>query len=111
MSETPPTAGAPDADTERARLQERITGNIRAELARQHVAVGTVAELLGLHRNTAGERLAGKTPFYALELAILAGYLKVTADSLLRSGPADPWQLPPRGEGPGYLGPVAGGGQ
>jgi plasmid maintenance system antidote protein VapI len=107
MSETPTTGADVDAEIERVRLQERITGNVRAELARQHVAVGTVAEILGVHRNTAGERLSGKTPFYAHEVAALAARLGVTTDSLLAG--AASWSQPPRGDGPGYLGPVVGG--
>lgn len=54
-----------------------IAAEVRAELARQQKSQRDVAAILGLPQQSIQMRLAGKTPFRAEELAILAEGLGV----------------------------------
>jgi len=103
MNETP----TPDTrDTMREqRDAEKIAANVRAEVARKSLPADSIAALLGLHRNTVTSRLAGRSPFYAYEIARLAAVLDVSAMVLLAVD--DNPVLPPRGVGPGIIGPTS----
>jgi len=54
-----------------------IAGEVRAELARQQKTQRDVASILGLPQQSIQQRLAGKTPWRAEELATLADALGV----------------------------------
>lgn len=86
------------------RIRERIAANVRAEMARAGMTAYQLSELLGIHRNTATDRLAGRVAFSAQEVTILAARLGVTPDRLLEVE-AGHLPSPVRGVAPGVLGP------
>lgn len=71
------------------RMTRVIAANVRAEVARGSVTVGSVAANLHLSRASAGRRLAGDVPFLGHEIAILARLLGVSC-SMLLAGVTDP---------------------
>lgn len=103
MNETP-TPDTRDVTREQ-RDAERIASNVRAEVGRKSLPVDLIAGILGLHRNTVTGRLAGRSPFYAYEIARLAAVLDVSTGTLLNTD--DNPVLPPRGVGPGIIGPTS----
>lgn len=61
-----------------------VTANIRAELARRNLTAATLAEGVGMQRSTAYRRLSGETRWSVDEVDLVAQYLGVTPDSLLK---------------------------
>lgn len=64
-------------------VNERVAGNIRAEMARQRIPQQAVADLLGITQQSVSYRLNGRTALDVGELTAIAGLLGVTAASLL----------------------------
>lgn len=58
-----------------------IAAEVRAELARQKKTQREIGDILGLPQQSVQQRLNGKTPFRAEELAVLADALGVSVSS------------------------------
>lgn len=63
--------------------RERIAAEVRAELARQGKRNGFVAEVLDLDLGSVSQRLLGRRPFKAEEIAAIASALGVPASQFL----------------------------
>lgn len=74
MSETPPEV---EADA-------LVAAEIRAELARQRMTHGRLAEELGVSRAYLSRRLNGDTPLSITDVAAIAGILGVPVAQLTR---------------------------
>lgn len=58
-------------------LQQRIAGELRAELARRQIPARRLAEALGLSAAQTSERLLGRIAFRPNELEIAAALLEI----------------------------------
>jgi transcriptional regulator with XRE-family HTH domain len=58
-----------------ADLAEHVAAEVRAEMARQGVKQGQVAEALGISRVAAQRRINGEMPWDVAELAQVASFL------------------------------------
>ena len=61
-----------------------LAAEVRAELGRQQVGVGSLASHLGIHRTKLYRRLHGIRPFDSDELARIGALLGVPASELIR---------------------------
>lgn len=57
---------------------------VRAELAVQRRTASELATVLGIAPHTVGRRLAGKTSFSVIEMAVTAEWLGMSPDTLAR---------------------------
>lgn len=64
---------------------QRVAANVRAELARQRVSQGAVAQALGTTRQAVSRRLVGLVPFDVAELHTVAALLGVPVGELHES--------------------------
>ena len=58
-------------------IQEKIAGEVRAEVARQNASQTELAKWLGLHQTGVSKRLQGRIPFSAAELLLVADFFDV----------------------------------
>lgn len=66
-------------------LSIRITGAVKAELARRDLEGYDLAEPLGIGRNAVYARLRGDTPFNTDEIAVISEFLGITVETLFAS--------------------------
>lgn len=66
-------------------FSNRVTGAIKAELARRSVDGVALTAPLGLNRNSVYARLRGERPFNTDEVAQTAEFLGMTVEALLAS--------------------------
>ncbi|MBU3205186.1 XRE family transcriptional regulator [Clostridium algidicarnis] len=45
--------------------------NLRAEMAREEITIGKIAEKVGVNRDTMGRKLSGKAPLYLNEAFVI----------------------------------------
>jgi transcriptional regulator with XRE-family HTH domain len=64
-------------------LNQRVTKEIRAEMARQRISQTALAEYLGRNQTYVSYRLTGKTPLTLTEVEEFADALRVQVDRLL----------------------------
>ena len=69
-------------------LVERVAGEVRAEMARQHVSQSEVAQKLGVTQQTLSKRLSGLRPIDLAELEQLATVLGVPVTQFLNGAAA-----------------------
>lgn len=69
-------------------LAERVAGEVRAEMARQHVSQSEVAQKLGVTQQTLSKRLIGLRPIDLAELEQLAAVLGVPVTQFLNGAAA-----------------------
>jgi hypothetical protein len=108
MNETPPDPPELSEVNEsmRADARARVAANVRAEIARLSYPIGAVCALLGLHRNTVNDRLAGRSAFHAYEIVLLGAQLGVPVTTLLDVGDTAE-AVARRRVGPGIIGPTS----
>jgi transcriptional regulator with XRE-family HTH domain len=64
-------------------IAERVTANVRAEVARKRVSQSDLAEALGLSQQAASRRLLGKVEFSFTELEAVAKLLEIPFEAFL----------------------------
>jgi len=69
----------------KTRFSARVTGAIKAELARRDLDGVELAKPLNLSRNSVYSRLRGERPFDTDEIAAAAEFLGMSVDALLDS--------------------------
>ena len=69
-------------------LAERVAGEVRAEMARQHVTHADIAQKLGVTQPTLSRRLNGTRPLDLNVLEQLAAALNVPVRQFLNGAPA-----------------------
>lgn len=62
----------------------RVSGNIRAEIARRRLTQGEVAEIIGKSVDSIGRRYNGKLDWTLAEIAALAQYLGIDPAQLTK---------------------------
>ncbi len=65
-----------------AETARRFADEVRGELARQRRTAAELALAIGVTQQTIGRRLSGATPFNAIEMAHVAGFLDVGLPTL-----------------------------
>ncbi|PSL37931.1 hypothetical protein CLV49_1539 [Labedella gwakjiensis] len=63
---------------------EAVAATIRAELARRRIRAAALMEVLGLGRTATYDRVNGIVPFDTREILLVAAFLDMTAEELVR---------------------------
>lgn len=66
-------------------MSSRITGAVKAELARRDLSGNDLTEPLGLGRNAVYARLRGERPFDMVELEKITAFIGISLDDLWAS--------------------------
>lgn len=63
---------------------EAVAATVRAELARRRIRAAALMEVLGLGRTATYDRVNGIVPFDTREILLVAAFLDMTAEDLVR---------------------------
>ena len=63
----------------------RVAGNVKAELARRDLSGSDLIPILGISRNAVYARLRGERSFEVNELSLIADFIGINVDVLVRS--------------------------
>ncbi|WP_166404808.1 helix-turn-helix domain-containing protein [Labedella endophytica] len=68
----------------RSTWSENVAATVRAELARRRIRAAALMDVLQLGRTATYDRVNGKIPFDTAELLLVASFLGLTAEELVR---------------------------